>query len=173
MKTKTGITNKIGIIIIDQLVPADFLLKEAHAVMVITADLCMISNHLAKQNIAGFSTKILYQSQLDNEKKDFSLPSVHVCYLICLYTYKILSNLSCFLAILAILPSGKKTPQNYPRDDKDYHIIHTVYAINSKLPVLYIIDLYSISHHTSRIFGINLSIPCYFKRIPNPNKQVS
>merc|ERR1711971_1236888 len=70
MITKTGITNKIGIIIIDQLVPADFLLKEAHAVMVITADLCMISNHLAKQNIAGFSTKILYQSQLDNEKKD-------------------------------------------------------------------------------------------------------
>ena len=173
MKTKTGITNKIGIIIIDQLVPADFLLKEAHAVMVITADLCMISNHLAKQNIAGFSTKILYQSQLDNEKKKFSLPSVHVCYLICLYTYKILSNLSCFLAILAILPSGKKTPQNYPRDDKDYHIIHTVYAINSKLPVLYIIDLYSISHHTLRIFGINLSIPCYFKRILNPNKQVS
>ena len=173
MITKTGITNKIGIIIIDQLVPADFLLKEAHAVMVITADLCMISNHLAKQNIAGFSTKILYQSQLDNEKKDFSLPSVHVCYLICLYTYKILSNLSCFLAILAILPSGKKKPQNYPRDDKDYHIIHTVYAINSKLPVLYIIDLYSISHHTLRIFGINLSIPCYFKRILNPNKQVS
>ena len=73
MKTKTGITNKIGIIIIDQLVPADFLLKEAHAVMGITADLCMISNHLAKQNIAGFSTKILYQSQLDNEKKDFFL----------------------------------------------------------------------------------------------------
>ena len=71
MKTKTGITNKIGIIIIDRLVPADFLLKEAHAVMVIIADLCMISNHLAKQNIAGFSTKILYQSQLDNEKKDF------------------------------------------------------------------------------------------------------
>lgn len=106
MKTKTGITNKIGIIIIDQLVPADFLLKEAHAVMVITADLCMISNHLAKQNIAGFSTKILYQSQLDNEKKTniFLCPvSVHVCYLICLYTYKILSNLSCFLAILAIL----------------------------------------------------------------------
>ena len=114
MKTKTGITNKIGIIIIDQLVPADFLLKEAHAVMVITADLCMISNHLAKQNIAGFSTKILYQSQLDNEKKDFSLPSVHVCYLICLYTYKILSNLSCFLAILAILPSGKKKPPKLP-----------------------------------------------------------
>ena len=114
MKTKTGITNKIGIIIIDQLVPADFLLKEAHAVMVITADLCMISNHLAKQNIAGFSTKILYQSQLDNEKKDFSLPSVHVCYLICLYTYKILSNLSCFLAILAILPSGKNPPKLPP-----------------------------------------------------------
>lgn len=71
MITKTGITNKIGIIIIDQLVPADFLLKEAHAVMVITADLCMISNHLAKQNIAGFSTKIIYQLQLDNEKKRF------------------------------------------------------------------------------------------------------
>lgn len=77
MITKTGITNKIGIIgkiIIDQLVPADFLLKEEHAVMVITADLCMISNHLAKQNIAGFSTKILYQSQLDNEKKHFLCP---------------------------------------------------------------------------------------------------
>merc|ERR1739838_1154205 len=96
-KTKTGITNKIGIIIIDRLVPAD---------------LCMISNHLAKQNIAGFSTKILYQSQLDNEKKIFSLPSVHVCYLICLYTYKILSNLSCFLAIPAILAANppKITP---------------------------------------------------------------
>merc|ERR1712008_385654 len=56
MITKIGITNKIGIIgkiIIDQVVPADFLLKEEHAVMVITADLCMISNHLAKQNIAG------------------------------------------------------------------------------------------------------------------------
>merc|ERR1712008_433739 len=77
MITKTGITNKIGIIgkiIIDQVVPADFLLKEEHAVMVITADLCMISNHLAKQNIAGFSTKILYKSQLDNEKKHFLCP---------------------------------------------------------------------------------------------------
>ena len=129
-----------------------------------------LTSRSQKQAKFGFERST---SHLDNEKKDFSLPSVHVCYLICLYTYKILSNLSCFLAILAILPSGKKTPQNYPRDDKDYHIIHTVYAINSKLPVLYIIDLYSISHHTSRIFGINLSIPCYFKRIPNPNKQVS
>lgn len=72
MITTTGITNKIGIIIIDQVVPADFLLKEAHAVMVITADLCMISNLLVKKpNIAGFSTKILYQLQLDNEKKSF------------------------------------------------------------------------------------------------------
>ena len=61
MITKTGITNKIGIIIIDQLVPADFLLKEAHAVMVITADLCMISNHLAKRNIAG---RIFYKKSL-------------------------------------------------------------------------------------------------------------
>ena len=60
MITKTGITNKIGIIIIDQLVPADFLLKEAHAVMVITAGLCMISNHLAKQR----NCRIFYKNYL-------------------------------------------------------------------------------------------------------------
>merc|ERR1712166_1479607 len=116
----------------------------------------MISNHLAKLNIAAFTTIAPYLPATLDEKT-FSLPSVHVCYLICLYTYKILSNLSCFLAIR--FERQKKTNQNYPSDDKDYHIIHPVYAINTVNCLFYILLICTPFHITQEYLGLIYQFP--------------